>query len=726
MRLISLITVLIISSIGFAQSKIGVDANYALDMESKGFQWKKDGQPKDVYSILSESGFTKARIRLWTGDEGMNGLKYAVETAKRARNAGLQPYLVIFLSENWADFVKQPVPVIWKDLSYEDKLKAVEAYSKRATEEFIKRDINIEWFEIGNEIDFGICGEFEEQWANRVSLEYMQTKIWPRMAPIIRASQAGVKSARPDAKFILHLTQFQNTEYCTAFWKYMLSQNVQIDFAGISYFPTNTKPEERSIDFLNKQVDALHAGVNRPIMICESAYPNSGNFTGQFADWNKPIEGYTQDNAGQSKWISDMKSMVTGNDKIAAWFYWSPEWAGEGMWEAFALFDGNGNARPAISSQTQPATQPASSDLNIYFGNLHAHTSVSDGVGTPIEAFEYARDTGKLDFMAITEHNHLMGGDKATHEQRIALYQTLIDAADQFNQEGKFVAIYGQEYSSMSKGNHVNLFDIKKVIDVPNGEFDDLLIWMDKNRDSSSQLAVMQMNHPGLGYNTKGIGKNEYGRDDFGDDAGWVAKMGPVTQLIEVLNGEPPRGTVSNRSPQVTDDKYDLFLLQGFKIAPVGDQDNHQKNWGTVNDTRTAILAPKLDRKSILDAMRSRHVYATEDKNLKIILHINHALPGDIIRAQSFPTPLTVDCQIDDPDEPDAKYSIDAVIGTVGDRSTKVLKNFEATGNSNGHPLLLHDLAIQSEKDFLYFKITQTSSAGVDRAWIAPVWFSSK
>jgi len=41
----------------------------------------------------------------------------------------------------------------------------------------------------------------------------------------------------------------------------------------------------------------------------------------------------------------------------------------------------------------------------VFFGNLHSHTSYSDGSGTPSEAYAHARDVAKLDFMAITEHN---------------------------------------------------------------------------------------------------------------------------------------------------------------------------------------------------------------------------------------------------------------------------------------------------------------------------------
>ena len=40
---------------------------------------------------------------------------------------------------------------------------------------------------------------------------------------------------------------------------------------------------------------------------------------------------------------------------------------------------------------------------NVFFGNLHSHTSHSDGSSTPDKAYKHARDVG-LHFLAITEH----------------------------------------------------------------------------------------------------------------------------------------------------------------------------------------------------------------------------------------------------------------------------------------------------------------------------------
>ena len=179
--------------------RTGFDANYALDLESKGKSYSAGGQRTDVFKILANAGMDCFRVRLWTGDEGFNGLAYATETAKRAQAAGVKPYLVIFLSENWADMVKQPVPAIWKDLDEPAKLAAVEAYADRVTRHFTAAGVDIDFYEIGNEIDFGICGVFEEAWPNRVSREYMQARIWSKMAPIIAAAQRGVRQSKPDA-----------------------------------------------------------------------------------------------------------------------------------------------------------------------------------------------------------------------------------------------------------------------------------------------------------------------------------------------------------------------------------------------------------------------------------------------------------------------------------------------------------------------------------------------
>jgi len=93
------------------------------------------------------------------------------------------------------------------------------------------------------------------------------------------------------------------------------------------------------------------------------------------------------------------------------------------------------------TSPPAPASEPAKA-WTAYFGNLHAHSEVSDGVETPAVAFEYAKTEGKLHFMCLSEHNHEV--TKAELDQ--------VRAAATASTTSGFVALQGQEYSKLPPG----------------------------------------------------------------------------------------------------------------------------------------------------------------------------------------------------------------------------------------------------------------------------------
>src|SRR5688500_7123709 len=140
-----------------------------------------------------------------------------------------------------------------------------------------------------------------------------------------------------------------------------------------------------------------------------------------------------------------------------------------------------------------------SQELKVFFGNLHSHTSLSDGSGTPEQAYEHARKVG-LDFLAITEHNHPPAEDslrigaplsaviligRITGPYADPAPDALVPVGDRMIAPGTFVGLSGQAFSAISCGNHVNVFDVPKGIrigDVPNAKFVLLLKWMQNNR----------------------------------------------------------------------------------------------------------------------------------------------------------------------------------------------------------------------------------------------------
>ncbi len=151
----------------------GVDANYSLSMIENGKKWKVDNI-QNIFEIFKEKGIDSFRLRLWTCDTGQSSVEYVMKIAQECNKNNIAPYIVLFLSDTWSDYVKQPLPEKWKKLSLTDKIIKVREYSKSIAAVFIKNEINPQIYEIGNEIDFGICGEFENEWYNRFNIEYMK------------------------------------------------------------------------------------------------------------------------------------------------------------------------------------------------------------------------------------------------------------------------------------------------------------------------------------------------------------------------------------------------------------------------------------------------------------------------------------------------------------------------------------------------------------------------
>ena len=92
-------------------------------------------------------------------------------------------------------------------------------------------------------------------------------------------------------------------------------------------------------------------------------------------------------------------------------------------------------------------TAPLSAqEYHVYFGNLHAHTSISDGKLMPSDAYTYARNTAHLDIEAVTDHVEQITADEWKQEK---------DMADAANEDGKFVALAGYEWGSPTY-DHLN------------------------------------------------------------------------------------------------------------------------------------------------------------------------------------------------------------------------------------------------------------------------------
>jgi hypothetical protein len=369
---------------------------------------------------------------------------------------------------------------------------------------------------------------------------------------------------------------------------------------------------------------------------------------------------------------------------------------------------------------------PTLGDVHVFFGNLHSHTGYRDGSGIPSDAYAHARDVAKLDVLAVTEHNHAQAGAIAGNH---ALYNgpqpaSLISTAAQFNASGNFVALYGQEFSTISSGNHANVLEVGDVIDtsaVPNGAWDVLLnTWLPAHPDSEGKPAVMLLNHPAT---SDSPNAKEYGIGKFANATAWRNSLDPHAELINMING--PSHELNQPPGRPSESEFLRYLNVGLHVAPTADQDNHLRNWGSAAQTRTGIWAPSLTKANVLTALRERRVYASEDANLQIVGKVNGKLMGTRFTGAEVPasgSALDIQVSFNDPNEPNARYVVDVFADRVGGLVADVVAQHTQEGNGT---LAISDVPYGGGEQYFFVKVTQIDQDSElrDRAWLAPVWF---
>jgi|GEM_PF-709050 len=332
----------------FEEFRIGVDANFVPQAEKANHGFWVDRQHVDPLELFAVNGADSFRLRLWVGEEGESKLDYATELAGRAQEAGLKPYLVLFLAEDWADVNKQPAPVEWAELTIEKRAEAIRQYAYETTRHFIDQGISLDFYEIGNEIDYGICGVFADTTHPR-DISSLRDDIWPDEAQLIKAAIDGIREADPGAHILLHIASGWNPAFASAFFQSMIDFGVDYDYIGLSYYPTAFGMVATSQ--VRTTMNTLSDEIGKPIIICETAYPAELPAGGMFEAWRYAIPGYPLTPEGQARWLSDMLEGMRGRGDVIGVYMFSPEfWYSGELWGPFALFDNEGNARPGIGS----------------------------------------------------------------------------------------------------------------------------------------------------------------------------------------------------------------------------------------------------------------------------------------------------------------------------------------------------------------------------------------
>ena len=330
-------------------------------------------------------------------------------------------------------------------------------------------------------------------------------------------------------------------------------------------------------------------------------------------------------------------------------------------------------------------------DWNLYFGQLHAHTDISNGAGSVEEAFQYASQVDGLDFFAVTDHsdsfdNADMGAIDADGADISADWAAGKQAAASVTGED-FVGLFGFEmtWPEDKQLGHISTFNTPGWQTRDQADFENVPTALENYYKALTAVpgSVSQFNHPDTVH-------GDFERFDH-----YSPQYDAVVSLLEVAGED---GVVDC-------EYYDLALDKGWHVAPTNNQNNHNGQWGDVSEARTVVLAKSLTEEALYAAMKDRRVYATQDSDLAIYYELNGTVMGSII-PKSEEAEITV--FLSDPTDEAIGY-----VEVVTDGGAVLVSEHVET------PSQVLELSVSGEHSYYYLRITQPDG---DVAVTAPVW----
>ena len=214
-------------------------------------------------------------------------------------------------------------------------------------------------------------------------------------------------------------------------------------------------------------------------------------------------------------------------------------------------------------------------EMSPYLGDLHTHTSYSDGIELPKDLFEEARVGVGLDFAIVTDHGAALTASE---------FSGCRTAASAATEADKFLGLCGFEVSIKSASGstlgHSNILFPADLFPYP----PTLAALYDRLSDCDGCLA--QINHPAS--------------EKYPWTGNKVASKADATVALAELNGN---------TADIAVEKYFALLDGGWHVAPSWNSDTHALE-PSKGGRRTGVLATSLDEADIKAAIAARRTFA--------------------------------------------------------------------------------------------------------------------
>lgn len=332
--------------------------------------------------------------------------------------------------------------------------------------------------------------------------------------------------------------------------------------------------------------------------------------------------------------------------------------------------------------------------LQLCFGDIHGHSRLSDGTGTPEDYYRYAREVSSLDIAALTDH-----ADFGTIPIRGEVWERIVGAANRAYRPGEFVTLVGFEWTSWVYG-HRNVYY--------RGAGGPVFSSLDPASDTPEKLWKLLQPYPAMTV------AHHAGGGPVAVD--WEVPPGERERLVEISSihgtSEYFGGDYSIYRPVPGTFVRDA-LERGYRLGFIGSGDTHDGHPGngSAGSPVTGLLglyAAGLTREEVWAALERRQVYATTGP--KIIL--NFQVGGEPMGSE-----------IDWPRERGPVPIALQVLGCKPLSRVEVIRNGETVFSGRGDGVfarqILEDPEPPEGSSWYYLKVTQADG---QMAWSSPVW----
>lgn len=351
---------------------------------------------------------------------------------------------------------------------------------------------------------------------------------------------------------------------------------------------------------------------------------------------------------------------------------------------------GPGELRAESNPLVVDATGPS-----ILWADLHGHSQLSDGTGTPEDYFVYAREVAGLDVAALTDHDHW---GLRYLDQTPALWARIRAATAAAHEPGRFVTLLGFEWTSWIHGHrHVLYFTSEGAV----------VSSLDEATDEPQELWARLRGQPALTFAHHSAGGPIPTNWDIPPDP----VLEPVTEVASVHgSSEALDGPKPIYSPVPGNFVRDV-LDRGYRLGFVGSGDSHDGHPGLAHLAApsgglAAIVGAEPTREGVLAALRARRTYATNGPRLAVRAELGGVPQGGSVPPGDAPRELRLAVSA-----PGPLAKIELV------RSGQVGAGFAAEGRRD----LELGLSVSELKpsEYLYLRVVQEDGGA---AWTSP-WF---